>query len=161
MKEYDKAWAKYQNGLNIVPLPLLCWDFRKEYVSETSRFKKLEQSWDTTLDYLKLSKSQKREVVITDKNFKIVFATDSIAKMNGYYPDEMIGNSPTMFQGLKTSKQTTLNIKKAIKDLKPFKEVILNYKKNGEIYWCEIEAFPMFNKNGDFLNYIALEKIAS
>ena len=81
--------------------------------------------------------------------------------MNGYHPDEMIGNSPTIFQGLKTSKRTTLSIKKAISNLKPFKEVILNYKKNGELYWCEIEAYPMFNKSGDFLNYVALERIAS
>lgn len=161
MEEYDKAWAKYQEKLKIVPTPLICWEFRKEYLSETVVFKKFEQNWDTKINFLEISKSQKKEVVITDKNFKIVFASHTISKMNGYHPDEMIGNYPKMLQGEKTSSETRHSIKKALEDLKPFKEVILNYKKNGEPYWCEIEAFPMFDKKGTFINYIALEKLAS
>ena len=66
-----------------------------------------------------------------------------------------------MFQGEATSKVTRQKIKTALTQLKPFKEVILNYRKNGDSYWCEIEAYPMFDKNGSFINYVALEKIAS
>ena len=161
MKEYDKAWAKYQTGLNIVPTPLVCWDFQKEYVSEIARFKKFESNWETEVNFFEISKSQNKEMIITDKNFKIVFATHSISKMNGYHPNEMIGNSPSMLQGENTSKSTKSAIKKALISQQPFKEVILNYKKNGKPYWCEIEAYPMFDKNGAFLNYIALEKLAS
>ncbi|WP_309607610.1 PAS domain-containing protein [Flavobacterium sp.] len=161
LKEYDNAWAKYQEKLNILSLPLVSWGFSKEFYSEEIQYKNINQFWNTTTDYLKLSKSEKRQLVITDKNFKIIFASENISKMNGYQPQEMLGKSPTMFQGLKTSKRTVLSIRKAIDNLKPFKEVILNYKKNGETYWCEIEAKPMFNQNGEFINYIALERIAS
>jgi hypothetical protein len=66
-----------------------------------------------------------------------------------------------MFQGEATSTVTKQRIKTALNDLKPFKEVVLNYRKNGDSYWCEIEAYPMFSKKGEFLNYIALERLAS
>lgn len=161
IKEYDNAWAKYQEKLNILSLPLVLWEFRKEMYSEKMHFKTINRFWNTKIDYLKVSKLEKRELVITDKNFKIIFASQNISKMNGYQPEEMLGKSPIMFQGLKTSKRTTLSIRKAVDNLKPFKEVILNYKKNGETYWCEIEAQPMFTKNGAFINYVAYEKTAS
>lgn len=161
LKEYDNAWAKYQKGLNILKLPLVSWEFRKESYSEEIQYKNIHQFWSDKTDFLKLSKLEKKQLVITDKNFKIIFASQHISKMNGYKPDEILGKSPTMFQGLETSKRTTLSIKNAIENLEPFKEVILNYKKNGETYWCEIEAKPMFNDSGEFINYIAFERIAS
>lgn len=66
-----------------------------------------------------------------------------------------------MFQGVLTSESIKNNIRKAIINKKPFKEVIINYKKDGSTYLCEIEAIPKFNKKGEFLNYIAFERIAS
>jgi PAS domain S-box-containing protein len=161
LKEYDNAWAKYQKGIKIIPTPLLCWDFYSNIKSEETKFKNIQQFWKDKSNLLSLAKKQNQKVVITDKNFRIVFASDTISEMNGYQSEEMLGKSPVMFQGEKTSKRTTLSIKNAINKTKPFKEVILNYKKNGEEYWCQIEAFPMFNVNGEFLNYIAFEKIAS
>lgn len=161
LKEYDTAWAKYQNGMRIIPMPLISSDFHQKLISEVIRFKNIQQFWKDNSNLLLIAKKRNQKVVVTDKNFKIVFASDSISEMNGYQPSEMIGKSPAIFQGEKTSKRTTLKIRNAVTSFKPFKEVILNYKKNGEEYWCQIEAFPMFNNNNEFLNYIAFEKIAS
>ena len=53
-----------------------------------------------------------------------------------------------------------MKIRRAIGKREPFKAILLNYKKNGETYFCEIEAYPKFNAEGTFLNYIAFEKVA-
>lgn len=66
-----------------------------------------------------------------------------------------------MCQGEATCTTTKERIKTGLNNLKPFKKVILNYRKNGDSYWCEIEAYPMFSKKGEFLNYIALERFAA
>jgi hypothetical protein len=81
--------------------------------------------------------------------------------MSGYHQEEIIGKSPKVFQGILTSEITKTNIRQAINNKLPFKEIILNYKKDGSTYLCEIEAIPKFNKKGEFLNYIAFERIAS
>jgi PAS domain S-box-containing protein len=161
MKNYDTAYAKYYSKLNILPLPLTTWEFRKDYLDEAILFHKIQANWSAKQDYLKQSQKEKRELIITDKNFKIIFASKNISKINGYQTKEIIGKSPAMFQGEATSIVTKQRIKTALNDLKPFKEVVLNYRKNGDSYWCEIEAYPMFSKNGEFLNYIALERLAS
>jgi len=85
----------------------------------------------------------------------------SIHKMNGYHPHEIIGKTPKIFQGELTSEISRTKIKNALLNQLPFKEIIVNYKKDGTTYLCEIEAFPKFNKKGELLNYIAFERIAS
>jgi PAS domain S-box-containing protein len=161
MNHYDNACAKYYDSLNIKCLPITTWEFRTEHFSDVVLYKKLLSSWNTKQDYLKQAQEENRELIITDKNFRIVFVSDNIAEISGYSQHEVIGQSPKMFQGQDTCTLTRHKIKSALIQHKPFKEVVLNYKKNGETYWCEIEAYPMFDKNGEFSNYIALERIAS
>lgn len=161
MKNYDSACAKYYSKLKILPLPLTSWEFRKDYLDEAIHFHKIQANWAINEDFLKQSQKEKREIIITNKHFKIIFTSRNFSKINGYLPKEIIGKSPNIFQGEATCKATRARIKTALNNLKPFKEVILNYKKNGESYWCEIEAYPMFSKQGEFLNYIALEKFAA
>lgn len=161
MRNYENACAKFYSNLKLQPFQMNSFEFRKDYFSDALIFKKIQSNWNIKKDYLKQSQKENRELIITDINFKIVFASKNISRINGYQPQEIVGKSPVVFQGKATSDATRQKIKAAINDLKPFKEVILNYKKNGETYWCEIEAYPMFDRNGDFQNYIALEKIAS
>lgn len=161
MKIYDQAFAQYYKKLKVKCLPLTSWEFRENNFSDTILFQRFQSKWNTKQDYLKKAINENKELLITDKNFKIVFASKTISKISGYQHEEILGKSPKMFQGEDTSEFTKQKIKTALIQLKPFKEVILNYKKNGDLYWCEIEGLPMFDKEGKFLNYIALEKIAS
>jgi PAS domain S-box-containing protein len=158
---YDKAWAKYQYSIKIIPTPLVSWDFFQPQYSDSFLINNIQKKWNEKIDFFKVSNIENREIIVTDKNLKIIFATETIKKMNGYKAKEIIGKSPSFFQGTDTCVTTKLAIKNAIQNLKPFKEVILNYKKNGDTYWCEIEAYPKFDKQGNFVNYIAFEKLAS
>lgn len=161
MRNYENACASYYSKLKIMHLPLISWEFRKEYFSDEYLFRKLQLDWANKQNFLNQSKKEKRGLIITDVNFKIVFASNTISIISGYEPEEVLGKSPTVFQGKNTSILTRQKIKTAITNLEPFKEVILNYRKSGDSYWCEIEGYPMFDKYGNFKNYIALEKLAS
>ena len=66
-----------------------------------------------------------------------------------------------MFQGILTSETTKNSIRNAISKKHPFKEVLLNYRKDGSTYWCEIEAYPKFDKKNNLVHFIAFERIAS
>lgn len=161
MRNYENACAIYYHKLKVLHVPLISWEFRKEYVSDAYLFRKFQLDWTNKKDFLIQCKKEKRELIITDINFKIVFTSNTISKISGYKPEEILGKSPAVFQGKNTCILTRQKIKIAITNLEPFKEVILNYRKNGDSYWCDIEAYPMFDKYGNFKNYIALEKLAS
>ena len=159
--EYDNAWVKYRSGMRILQTPLVCWDFFQNHCSDSFLINNIQKNWSEKINFLKVTNIENREVIVTDNSLKIIFATSTIVSMNGYKSNEIIGKSPGIFQGIDTCNSTKLAIKKALQNHEPFKEVILNYKKNGETYWCEIEAYPKFDKLGNFVNYIAFEKLAS
>lgn len=156
----DIAWAKYRKGLRIVPVPLMSWDFYTVPKSDILSFENIQKNWISKIDYKKNIDTKKLSILVTDSSLKIVFASKNIQSMNGYDPVEVLGKSPKIFQGINTSKNSRKRISMAIKERLPFKEVILNYSKEGVSYWCEIEAYPKFDASGEFLNYIAFERIA-
>ena len=162
-RQYEEAIAMYHNGLNVKTPPIFCWDFHNEFLTAVKSFfqdlnklnsiasqnKWIQNNWD-------IKNSLKEEVIIvTDAKLKIVFASHNIVKMNGYVEAEVLGKSPKMFQGEATNQITSNEIRKAIVEQQPFEKIVMNYKKNGEVYACLIKGFPVFNFKGDLIDYIA------
>jgi len=159
--QYEKAFVAYYNKLKLVHTPLISWDFFTNQNQEINHYNAIQKDWKSKENFRKKVYSEKREIIITNANQEIVFATQGIHTMNGYRAHEIIGKSPKIFQGQLTSKAVTSKIKAALQNKLPFKEIIINYKKDGTTYLCEIEAFPKFNSKGELVNYIAFERIAS
>lgn len=166
--QYEEAIALYHNNLNINTAPVYSWDFHHDFLPSIKSFfldlnklneiavknKWVENDWD-------LKNSLQDEVIIvTDVKLKIVFASHNIVKMNGYNEDEVLGQSPKMFQGAATNHITSSEIRKAISEQKPFEKTVMNYKKNGDVYVCLIKGYPVFNNKGELSHYIAFEKAA-
>src|SRR5690606_19190877 len=158
---YEKALVKYHSTLRIDPVPLMCWDVFASYSQELNNYNAIQSKWHIQENFNAIVYQQKRDIIVTNVNQEIVFATQGIHEMNGYHAFELIGKSPIIFQGELTSAESKNKIRTAIKNQLPFKDIILNYKKDGSTYLCDIEAFPKFNKKGVLINYVAFEKIAS
>lgn len=77
--------------------------------------------------------------------------------MNGYTQQEVMGKSPKIFQGEKTENEVRVSISMAVKIKKSFTAILTNYKKDGSVYRCSIEAFPVLNKKNIVTHFIAFE----
>lgn len=120
-----------------------------------------KQSWRTSTWNLEEELLRKeRVVVVTDTAQIIQFASSNLKEMNGYEPKEVEGKSPKIFQGPLTGEKERLLIRDAIKQQKPFKTVVINYRKDGSLYHCHVEEYPIWNQAGKLVNFIAFEKIA-
>lgn len=157
--KYDQAWAKYQKKLRIVPFPLISWDVFSASNLEASKFNSIQKKWVNKENYH--NQIANKSVIVTDKNLTILFTTKEISELTGYRSSEIIGQTPKMFQGVLTDDRTREKIRMAISKNHPFKEIVINYKKDGACYKCEIEAYPKFDSNNNLVNYIAFERIAS
>ena len=166
-KNYDTAANKFYNSLDIKPLPISSWDLYASYFHEVCSMhndiyllrnlaKKNKWSYQENFDDELLQK--KHVIVVTDLQLKIVHATQNIVHMNGYLPNEIVGNKPKMFQGIDTCQKVSKAIGTAIADKKPFETKILNYRKDNSTYMCWIKGEPVFNKTGEVVNFIAYEK---
>lgn len=166
--QYDNAKSVYLGHLSLNRIPLISWDFFGAFLQDLSHdfldLKELEgltafNNWVADFDFKK-ELQEESVIVVTDANLKIVFASHAIHKMTGYESQEVIGESPKMFQGKGTSKKTSAEIRNAIENHQPFEKIVINYKKSGETYECHIKGFPIFNKKGKLSHFIAFEKVA-
>lgn len=164
---YDSVMDRYYKKMSNYILPLSSWEFYGENHQVVENFKedfitlkKITKNWSFTRDYYKEIVKENFVVVITNSELKIVFASQNIQKMNGYLPEEVIGNSPKMFQGDETCIKTSAKVRKAIDNKIPFEASVLNYKKDQTPYRCLIKGFPVLDKQGKLVNYIAFERAA-
>lgn len=151
--------------------PLLCWDIvmegtarRIEFAKDITTLQNLMKAnrWHTVLERAVDSCIiwENKTVIVTNPALEIILATKNMYEMNGYLPDEVIGRHPKIFQGEATSAASRKQIKTAIEKKLPFDCDIINYRKDRSIYTCHIEAYPIFNKQGQLVNFIALENAA-
>lgn len=98
-------------------------------------------------------------VIITDAEERITWVNDAFTKLSGYSLDECKGRVPGNFlQGPKTNSDAKRRLKKGIEKKASVEEVILNYSKDGKLYWLEINIDPIFNETGECTHFIAIQR---
>lgn len=97
-------------------------------------------------------------IVVTDEKENIEWVSEGFFHMTGYLSAEVLGKNPNFLQGRETSTEDVRQIKESLHNNTPFTSVILNYRKNGEPYNCEIKVYPVFNGNQKLVNFVAVEK---
>lgn len=102
------------------------------------------------------SKYDYEALIITDKNQKIIWVNDGFKPMTGYCKKYAIDKKPSFLQGELTSKETKDRINKKISLDKPFRDEIINHRKDNTTYKCEINIIPLFGK--ETTHYMAFER---
>ena len=164
---------EYKNLENRIPtentpcMPLLSWDFfmdnyhKKITASRKNRellyFQSLAKKfdWKNNLNQ-EFSTNDYEALVITDAQQKIIWVNEGFSTMTGYSKKFAINKTPKFLQGEETSIETRNRIKTNIVNNKPFKEVIINYRKDKTSYNCEVKIIPLYNK--EVTHFIAFEK---
>jgi PAS domain S-box-containing protein len=88
----------------------------------------------------------------------VVYVNKAFEQITGYRADEIIGKTPSMLQGPKTQRETLNRINAQLKDWKPVREEVLNYTKQGEEFWLELDISPVADATGWYTHWIAIER---
>lgn len=102
-------------------------------------------------------------VVVTDGELtepgpRLLYVNPAFERMTGYSAREVLGRNPRVLQGKKTSLASRKALAQALRHALPHKTSLVNYRKNGEAYLCEINVFPVCNADGLLVNAIAIER---
>lgn len=96
-------------------------------------------------------------VVITDAQGIILYANKAVFQITGYLQEELLGKSPQLW-GNQEKSEFYASMWQAIKvERVPFKAVVTNKRKSGELYKAEITISPIVNKAGNLLGYVGVE----
>jgi PAS domain S-box-containing protein len=98
-------------------------------------------------------------VVVSGTDGLVQWINPAFTAMCGYTLDELRGKKlGPILQGEKTDHQTAERLRLAVRACRPCREVILNYRKNGEPYLSEIAMTPILNAAGQPILLAARER---
>lgn len=88
----------------------------------------------------------------------ILFVNDAYYRKTGFTPAEIIGKTPHILHGPKTQKSVISRITRALKKSKPVRADVINYTKDGQEFWMELDIVPIFDKTGQLSNWVSIQR---
>lgn len=94
-------------------------------------------------------------LVITDRDFKIIYANPAFTRITGYELEEALGRNPRFLQGSETSQATRMAIREALAAGKQVHAEILNYHKDGRPHWLDLSIVPVRDDEGEITHFVS------
>jgi len=92
----------------------------------------------------------------TDPKGIITYANDMFCKISGYTKEELIGKPHNIIRHPDMEKAVFKDLWKTIKNGKIWHGIVKNLKKNGDYYVVDATITPIFDHNGNIIEYIAI-----
>jgi PAS domain S-box-containing protein len=98
-------------------------------------------------------------VVLTDADRRIIWVNSAFVSLTGYTLNEVKGQFPgKMLQGPGTDLQAIRAMNDALNKQKSVGVEVLNYAKDGNAYWLDLNINPVFDDQGQLKYFIAIER---
>jgi len=106
----------------------------------------------------KLANLMPNGIIITDANRLITFVNSDFVSLTGYNETELIGKPCSILQGPDTDPKTIQGIKTALNEQQAFSGEILNYRKDGSLFWNELTISPIFDKSNQLSQFVGIQR---
>lgn len=99
-------------------------------------------------------------VMITEAGpgYPIVYVNPAFCELSGYGPHELVGRSPSILQGPKTSQWVLDQLKEKLESSKLFHGRTVNYRKDGSEFLMEWKIMPIRNADDEISHYLAIQR---
>ncbi|MDB4922498.1 PAS domain S-box protein [Mucilaginibacter sp.] len=99
-------------------------------------------------------------VVIVGGDGVISWVNQAFTDFTGYSLPYATGKRPEeILFGPKTDQDTVSRLIRSVRQKIFFSGEILNYKKNGELYWTQLSISPIFDEKGNFKFFVSVENV--
>lgn len=95
-------------------------------------------------------------VLITDTQSRIQYVNPQFTEITGYSAAEVIGQNPSMFQSGQTPKETYRELWGKLRSGLTWHGELLNKRKNGELYWEDVNIAPVKTTAGVITHYVGI-----
>ena len=87
---------------------------------------------------------------------RIVFVNEAFERRTGYSREEVMGRTPRLLQGPATQREELDRIRAALEQWQPARVDLINYKKNGEAFWVDLEVSPVWDQERKLTHWVAV-----
>ncbi|MGB4399597.1 MAG: PAS domain S-box protein [Daejeonella sp.] len=118
---------------------------------EEQQLKLMESVITYTTDAVIISKVEGEEL-------KIVFVNDAFTAMTGYILADIQCEKSPILRGPNTKSDQLSHFNRAINTGTAYQSEIINYKKNGDAFWVEVNMVPVKDKDGKCTYWVSIER---
>jgi diguanylate cyclase (GGDEF)-like protein/PAS domain S-box-containing protein len=89
---------------------------------------------------------------------RIVFVNRAFEKRTGYHSEEVLGRSPRFLQGPDTQRVELDRVRAAITHKVPVQVEVINYTKQGEPFWVQMEVAPVTVRSRETTHFVSIQR---
>lgn len=97
-------------------------------------------------------------VIATDLDHKITYVNQSFLNLYGYNSEELLGKSPDALNAESNASEVQAQINEVVSSGKIWMGEVLNQKKDGSTFPCELTFFPLADEAGVTFAYAAIQR---
>lgn len=102
-------------------------------------------------------------IVITDAETsplgpRVIYVNPAHQQLFGYPPDEVVGQTPRMFQGPETDRAVLDRIRRRINEGRSALGEVVNYRKDGTPFVLQWEISPVRDEAGELTNWVGIQR---
>ena len=91
----------------------------------------------------------------------LIYANPAFQRLTGYAVDDILYQDCRFLQGDDRDQPGLATIREAVRTLKPCRQVIRNYRRDGSAFWNELSITPVFNETDQLTYFIGIQKDVS
>jgi two-component system, cell cycle sensor histidine kinase and response regulator CckA len=99
-------------------------------------------------------------IVITDSarpDNPILYANPAFERLTGYARADVIGRNCRFLQGTNTDQAATAELRRAVRDGRACSVELLNYRKDGSIFWNAMSVSPVRDAAGNLTHFVGVQ----
>ena len=93
----------------------------------------------------------------TQPEHPIVYVNPAFERLTGYAAAEMVGRNCRLLQGPDTDPAAIAEMSAALREHRECRVTLLNERKDGTPFWCEIHLAPVRDESGRVVQYIGVQ----
>ncbi|MBC7806722.1 MAG: PAS domain S-box protein [Akkermansiaceae bacterium] len=146
--------APFRGDGGMVPLSLSSFDRTDLIANDCERVRLMKHAAHYSNDVIMICSTES----LDPPGPRVIYVNEAFTRITGYAAEEIIGKSPRMLQGADTSAETRANIRTRLSRWEPITCDIVNYKKDGTPFWCEMNIHPIPDGSGGYSHFMALQR---
>ena len=103
-------------------------------------------------------------VMISDPNQRdnpLIFVNRAFSQLTGYNDNEVLGRNSRFLEGAKTDPLASEAIQQALREVKPIRVEILNYRKDGGTFWNDLSITPVLDDRSLVVYWVGVQNDVS
>ena len=96
-------------------------------------------------------------IVRADGDMPVVYANAAFERITGYTAEEALGRNSRFLQGDDRDQEELRKIREGIAARRPCRAVLRNYRKDGTLFWNQLQLAPVFDADGSVTHFVGIQ----